>query len=515
MSRLLVGAAVLSGALAGGAWFLYPHAAQVVARNGAPVSSDKAARAPASTSPISATEIRFQPQAGQAYSYAFDRKIRIAGLQPQPTEIAYRGTLSISVTKTDLTGFEAVASTELRDQPKLAPAPVRLRFDSRSQTLALFSNPGNDPQLVDVTKDLLAIWLFPMRSDTVGHYQARVETLPDARFRKTKLTYVDVASAPEIISSSHLLTWDPALAVPREIDGSETTKMAQGSFSISADSSYALRLSAPPRPTTSDSNSVALDTPEELRVVGHSTVRVPQWSELADRLERADSLTRSERLQLFGDLAKSLKASGSAPSDLIALLRSSGALALGTKSEIFKTTVGALATAGTPASQSALIGIYQDPDCPTSGKGTILTSFTTTQAPLVPTTQQFLAAELSQSADANVAYGAGYALGAAQRTAPDPSSLQTLQNTWANAATTPDQLAALDAIGNSGNPTFFSDLSSVIASTDPAVLRAKAVFALRFMPGDATSQLLAASLNDAESQVRVAAAQALKYRDQN
>jgi HEAT repeat protein len=55
----------------------------------------------------------------------------------------------------------------------------------------------------------------------------------------------------------------------------------------------------------------------------------------------------------------------------------------------------------------------------------------------------------------------------------------------------------------------------VIASNDPAALRAKAVFALRFMPGDAASQLLTSSLRDPESQVRVAAAQAIQLRASN
>ena len=179
--------------------------------------------------------------------------------------------------------------------------------------------------------------------------------------------------------------------------------------------------------------------------------------------------------------------------------------------------VGTLATTGTPESQAALVQIYQDPNCPVAGKGTILAALTTTQAGLTSQTRDFLLNESQSSANADLSNGATWALGSALQNAPvDTSSLRAIssvQQAWTTAQSMTqgenEELVLLDAMGNSGRPEFMPILSQVIASDSDNVLRTKAVYALRFIPSPDAVTLLGQELGDSNASVRLAAANAM------
>ena len=166
-----------------------------------------------------------------------------------------------------------------------------------------------------------------------------------------------------------------------------------------------------------------------------------------------------------------------------------------------------------------MLKFYKDPDCPVSGKGTILAAFTTTQATLQPTTREFLATEMKSEANGDLAHGAAFALGASlQNTSNDAQSataLEQIRQSWqlltsqGSGGNLGDQLALLDAMGNSGRSEYLSELQKTIDESGNPDLRAKAVFALRFMSGSDATQMLSQHLTDADSKVRLASAEAI------
>jgi hypothetical protein len=239
------------------------------------------------------------------------------------------------------------------------------------------------------------------------------------------------------------------------------------------------------------------------------------WSTLRSELLALDSKDSDTQLKVFGNLARFLKLHSDAPSDLMDLLRAQGAIQLGMQSALFKAALGALITAGTPEAQAAALKIYSDPTCPVSGKGAILSALTTTQAPLTASTQDFLATTMKTEPNADLSQGASYALGSSIQKTSDESkkadAIEALRERYLNSSgNLSDQLAALDAIGNSGQAAYLPDLRSIIQSADAAsLLKAKAVFALRFIQSSEATELLSQSLTSVDTQVRQSAARAI------
>lgn len=501
-----------------------------------PTTLAQASRAPASVAAQSSRSaklaLHYNPKAGRRYVYSFQRRITIHGLPQKsaaPAELTYHGQLDLDVINSNSQSFEALVRAHLAEHPSkdLAKEPVtlKIKMSSSGDQLEVFgANSQRPSQELAVLKDLLSLWGFNLQEDTVGAYEARFENEP---IKKTKLGYLasktQSSPLPEVVESEHFLGWDEYRALPHEISGHEKTRMGQVASSqsgstISANAEYQILLvkdqaldaqSAKTALNFNESETLAISTKPETSDNGED------WSTLRSELLALDSKDSDTQLKAFGNLARFLKLHSDATGDLMDLLRAQGAIQLGMQSALFKAALGALITAGTPEAQAAALKIYSDPSCPVSGKGAILSAFTTTQAPLTPSTQDFLASTMKNEPNADLSQGASYALGSSIQKTSDESkktdAIEALRERYLNSSgNLSDQLAALDAIGNSGQATYLPDLRAIIQSSDAAaILKAKAVFALRFIQSSEATDLLSQSLASADAQVRQSAARAI------
>ena len=457
-------------------------------------------------------KIRFLPKAGQRYTYGFQRKILIRGFGKNP-EITFKGKFYIDTISADASSFDAVISEEIAPDI-ITPVQLRAHISADGERIEIYSQrnlKGPDRQHVNILKDLLAHWLFFPSMDTSGPYVATIKNISDSTdyssWEKNKVKY---AKGPvSILSSKHVLTWDKSAKVPKEIKGEESTKIGAD---LSSDSSYSFVFERmqPQKTILSEfknreelmlgsSDAMQSENPENAGL---------NWASLRGELAHLDRLSSGEQLKVFGDLVKFIKLHPDGLGNLVASLNHED---IQNGTDAFKTVVGTLATVGSPEALGALRDIYHDPDCPVAGKGTILISLTTTQAPLDDSTKNFLEGEMNRKDNSDISHGAGYALGSALAKGSGDNGIDAIRKAWYSGNAS-DSLAALEAMGNSGRSEFLPQVLEALASSDLQI-RAKAVFALRFMRVDQAIQIMVNSLGDSQVDLREAAAGAMQLAD--
>lgn len=525
---ILALASVASGAALYAAWPKMPGGgAENPAKS---LSEAPSARAPATSGRESAF---YLPETGMRYVYRFRRDLTFTsekGASPMPP-VAFQGEFYVDVLQADPRAFEAVVSEKIDGSPSPRNPLARIEADARGDQLSFFRADGlteEEKQHVSVVKDLVALWLFPLRFDTVGEFDARFEPLPAsqgfARERKTKLAYLTHApNTPAIVRSRHEMLWDFALHLPAEVKGEETTKLGAGNTALTADTRYLLKFSARERSPAfahdlltglSGPDSLALDTRKPASLEDHPDYKKLRWADVLARLRNVDQLTPLQQLEAFGDVTKYLKMHPEKARELAALLRDPTLLQAGANSALFKNLVGALATSASPEALAALREAYDNPAISVGGKGTILAALTTTQAPIDAATRDFLAQKMASERDPRFEQGAAFALGSALQnpSGGDQAAIQQIQSSF-DASAGASRMAMLDAMGNSGRSEFLPTLESELQSADSAAVKAKAMFALRFIKSPAAVQDLIAGLSSAEGAVREAAAAAMGAAD--
>ncbi len=478
----------------------------------------------------------YLPVAGRRYVYKFDRKISFQGeiAGNRLPEIGYSGEFYVDVIRSDARAFEALVSQRIKETGGKISPNVRIEADARGDSVTLFSAQElseDDKQHVSVLKDLVSLWLFPLRSDTVGNFEARFDTLPAEggvmRERKAKLSYLSKsANVPEILSSLHLLRWNSSIHLPGELKGSEITRMGAktNSNALSAESRYSLEFrSFGNMPAFSRALLSSLTTTHGLQLQpdlkpdlsSHPDYTKLDWHSLTAQLRSIQNLDGNQQLELFGDLLKYLRMHPGKTGELTALLRDPALLKAGINSPLFKTLVGTFATLATPESLAALRDAYDDPALGNNGRGTILAALTTTQAPIDSSTRDFLAQRMQAETDPRLSHAAAFALGSAlQQSGNDAQSAHSIaqiESAFESAASHGDRLAYLDVMGNSGRPEFYPSVQQVISSNALPTLRARAVFSLRFMTNSNATQELIRRLSDPAPEVREAAAKAMEH----
>jgi hypothetical protein len=489
----------------------------------------QATRNIASTTVTDTQGLFFHPEPGKRYTYEFEREIVFEGFPGKNPRVNYHGELYLEVLKTNEQGFEGLTSEKLIEHGKTSPSPLRVQVSSNGEKVKFFTDksaPQNEEseQHRAIMKDLMAQLIFPLRQDTVGAYEAKF-----AHWQKTKTRYVK--NTPKILHSSHRLKWDAKLNLPEEVQGEEKTETLnpQSKIDVSATSSYKIHFLKVENEIQASAHSLSLmDEPENF-ALSQTPRSQPAVSFALNRLLDLEHLRSGERMKLFGELLASLRSGTTTPDELAALLQSQNVLKQGAASPLFKTAVGALASLGTPEAQAAAIALYQDPTVPVSGKSTILAAFTTTQASLTDATRAFLSSEISAESDPDLVSGAAYALGASlgnlsgnslntgtsttSLSAQAASSAAQIEQLWATASSAGNvsqEVTALGAMGNSGLPQYLPDLTNVIeSSATNDMLKAKAVYALRFITNSEAVSLLDTSLADPSASVRLAAVQAM------
>lgn len=522
--KLLAASAAL-----GGAALLAVHG---TGSNPAPQSERALPSAEGGTALADETRL-YLPTSGRRYVYSFERRVAFEGQLAGAAlpDLAFSGELYVDVLRADARGFEALVFQRVKEAGgKLSP-PVRVEAGARGDDLTLFTARGlseDDEGHVAVLKDLVALWLFPLRSDTVGPYEARFEPLPSRGERKVKLAYrKGGANVPEVLSSLHLLRWNSAIHLPGEVGGQERTRLESRAGALTASSTYSLKfLSFSPMPVPSRELLAGLSAESPLalsakpRLERHPDYAKLDWSEIMGRLRSLEHLEGGEQLEAFGDAVKFLRMHPEKTAELAALLRDPSLLKLGMQSPLFRTLVGALATVGSPEALAALREAYDDSALAPEGRATILASLTTTQAALDSATRDFLARKMVAESDGRLAQAAAFALGSSLQASPaDASSargIAQIEAAWEAQPASQNlgtRLALLDVMGNSGRPEFYEKVSAVIQGEEDVKLRARAVFALRFMTNaDATNTLLR-RLQDPAKELREAAANAIAHAE--
>ncbi len=492
-------------------------------------------RSLASTSNESAFSLLYQPKEKYRYTYKFSRAIQMQAWGKAIPAVEYAGEVYLDILHVTDNGFDALVQDKIPGLNLGGDIALRINLDSKGKVLKIYSTPRNteaEEQHQALLKDFLALWIFPLEGDTVGKYESHWEKVSSddstkENWRKVKVKYFSGQKKifPIIASSENFLSWSQEYYLPYFISGKEYTRMGSANDSLEAESKYSIQFV---RAELSKENWNAVlakltDWEEMDHLPAAATLAngkpLPKWAELLSQLRSIDTLTSSEQLEIFGDLAKLLHARADYVDELLNFLREQNAIAQGSNSSLFKIIVGALATAGTHEAQVALIKIYEEPDCPVSGKGTILAALTTTQAGLESSTRDFLANTMSTEANKDLSQGAAFALGAALQNAPNDSSKQEtivkIQNLWGQqfsaGSSLQDKLALLDVVGNSGQLDLLPQVLSVInGNTDPA-LQARAVFALRYMNRNDTEQIIATRMSDTSPLIREAAVNASQY----
>jgi HEAT repeat protein len=178
-------------------------------------------------------------------------------------------------------------------------------------------------------------------------------------------------------------------------------------------------------------------------------------------------------------------------------------------------TTAALGHAGTPEAQRALAAIIASPDADSSRAAHSLTALGLSKNQL-PENESALRAAMKSPSD-EVASAATLALGNSIRVRNDEhagdtaSTLQTLTDGLAQAATIEQERLYLLALGNTGDPRALDVLEPYLASPE-VELRIAATSALRFIPGERAEKDLVASTADPVHLVRRAAVEAAPFR---
>ncbi|MGZ3700464.1 MAG: HEAT repeat domain-containing protein [Bdellovibrionota bacterium] len=523
---LLVSAA--AGAALFGAWIL-PSTPASVPEERLPSSAEQKTVSP------DTDEVRFYlPQSGYRYTYAFRRNIAFNGNMGGATipPVGFAGDFYIDVLRADSRSFEAVVSEKIQGAPAPRSPLIRVESDARGDQLHVFTLSGLgelEKQHAGIVKDLVALWLFPLRSDTVGEYEARFDPLVAekgfAREKKSKLSYFSKApNTPTILTSEHYLLWNFSTHLPDEVKGLETTRLGRGDSALVAESRYEMRfrnrerspaMSSALLTALSERDALAFDTSHP-NMAEHPDYANLDWGKLMNDLKVVDKLTGMQRLNLFGDMLKFLRLHPERATDLFSLLRDPSLLALGAASPEFRTIVGALANFASPEALAALREAFIDPALAAPGKGMILAALTTTQAPIDSATRDFLVQQ-SQNADARLAQATAFALGSSLQNAPNDEqssrAVQLIEQNFAQASGVTAQNNAIDVMGNSGRADFLPALESVVQGNYDAAVKARAVFALRFIKAPAAVQDLITALSSKDPAQRESAAGAIAIAD--
>ncbi len=369
---------------------------------------------------------------------------------------------------------------------------------------------------VNLLKDFATLYAFHSNQDTAGVYDFDWKE-SSSTFQKKKIHYQGSRlSGVKILNSLHEITLDSKTRELVKVEGSDDIAMsAEAGSSLISHSSYTitklddayhpvLNVSAKNLPTLKDQAG-------EIQSKFHKT-QVQEYALLKQELDQLNGMNKEQRLSFFHEFVKTLRADPSKVDDfrkkMEAMAKQPGALAFG---------VGVLATVGSEHAQEVLTQWYQD--YAISGKDndighTILNAFTTADAQASGDTRKFLmgVAASRDPASADLAENAAFALGSTLKKADDEAARAQLNSMYASATTSQGKTAALDAIGNSGDPRFLSTIQSALSGGDSST-KQKAVFALRYMDPAAAAPTLLQAYQDSDPAVRQAAIRAVYYQN--
>jgi hypothetical protein len=487
--------------------------------------SEKLEETPA-REPASQVESKFGLAPKHIYEYGFEKKIQIEGLQNEFPVINLSGKLYVHVVDQRSGITQALVWQEIKgfsgNKEKFL-----VKISSAQKKYEIFANlrdQQSNEEETNVLKDLLAHLFYFSNEDTVGKYrfqlaQATEKTDGLLILYKTKKEYEKPGKTTPKITKFIQKIYLGGGDYPTKVLAKEFASIGEGEFAFR--SQALTKILFVQRSQVAQDMSVAEFThrlplqlvAQQLAIEQHPEYQKIHWPTVLAKLANINELTSSEQLQLFGDLVKALKLDPSRVSELKKLILEKKVLQAGAASPLFQGVVGALATDGGAEAQVVLQEIYDHPAVPQSGKGSILSALTTTQAPPTDETLTFLQEKAEAEQDIDLAQGALFALGSAiEKTKFPEGEIQFLLRKWQEAigsGNLDQQLAVMDAMGNSGRAEFFETVSSQAKNARVIALQARATFALRGMHIEGARSILIAALSAQDSTIRYAAASAM------
>ncbi len=460
------------------------------------------------------------------YQYGFEKKVTIEGFKNAIPEIKISGNLFLHVLEsrsgiTKLMVWQEIAGfSNSKEKFLIKISPAQKKYELYASVKSDHSSEEEN----NVLKDLLAHFFYFTNEDTVGKYRFRLG-LADIKsdnqlvlFKTNKEYENPTKTTPKVTKFVQKIYLSEG-EYPQRILAKELASIGEGEFSFRSQSLTKIHFqkssrSVPEIAVTDFTRNIPLQlVAQKLSLEQHPEYQKIHWPSLLAKLAKIQDLSTSGQLELFGDLVKALKLDPTRISELRKMLLDKGVIQAGAGSPLFQAIVGALATNGSADAQATLQEIYKHPAIPQSGKGSILSAFTTTQAPPSPETLDFLKDAAEGEPDIDLAQGALFALGAAiEKTKSAENEVQYLLRKWQEAQSSgslDQQLAVMDALGNSGRVEFFETISTQAKSASVVALRARATFALRGIDTDSSRNILIAALSSTDSTIRYGAASAI------
>ena len=442
----------------------------------------------------------------------------------------YHGHLFIDWTNISASYRIGRFSIEVKDAPEIqlyVEAKISKDFNLLSLREPKAKNEKEEDALLFL-KDLISLYAFQSTEDTTGKYKATFKKSPEQEegveqiLLKKKIQYLDSKLAEiKFMKSIHeirLGTLDAnAFPILEQVSGLEDTQMNSGHGPEFKIHTFYLLKNLNPNQTTgikkpklefSTLNSTTIKTVPTLIETGKIS-----WKMVREKLDQIGKLTGKERLDLFHELVKGLKANPERLSDFM-----EWAHANMSDPQKASMIIGLLASVGTSETQQNLVKLYQT-FVATPGQDhlahMVLNSLTMTEAKLSPETRSFLNSVLSSHDNPSMAINAAYAVGTAIQKESDYSKnindIKKLTELTEQTSAVNDKLIYLDAIGNSGSSAFIPVLSASIVSNEP-IVREKAVFAMRFINDERVPAMFEQSMNDTDVNVQIAVVKAIRYQ---
>lgn len=458
----------------------------------------------------------------QTEAYSFSREIHAKIENQAPLlDLTLHGRVWATVLSQDARSKVVALQFEMKsDHSKLLTShlPFIIEMDSNyaiQRIRAQKPSNSHEEDELNLMKDFATLYAFRSNEDTTGKYNYAWSD-DGVRGVKKKLQYEGKKLAGVSIKNSlHEVTLNKIDHQIEKIVGlDETSFSGEVGAGMKTTSSYVivkLASSYHPKLEVNEKILSQLQDQSEQLQSQFSRVQVKDYSLLVAELENIKLMNKNQRLSLFHEFVKTLKADPSKVDEFRKKIESmsgeAGLMAFG---------IGVLATAGSEHAQTVLTEWYQNYSVAAKNADlghTILNAFSTANAALSADSRKFL---MGVAADGNknpeLADNAAFALGSSLKKSDDEAVRSQLNSLYAGAASVQARATVLDAIGNSGDSHFLPTVQAALNGADGGV-KEKAVFALRYMDPSVAAPLLNQAYGDANPSVRQAAIRAISFQN--
>ena len=448
------------------------------------------------------------PVFDESVVYQFDRRMKaIINKKDVLTDIHYSGYLFVDWKENKNDIRTGIFSFQVKDASiPTVFAEVKVSSDYRlisMKTPELKSE--NEENALLFLNDLISMYAFRSLEDTTGKYEASIEKISENKnekiWMKKKIKYSSPSLAKmKFNQSTHEIHLGANLL---EASGVEDAQMGE----LKTHGIYILKLVNDQELASLKIKKSTLNLNTSLS--DHAMATKPNqivkekvsWEEVSKKLNTLSQLNGKARLNLFHDLVKAMKANPEKLQELMEWVRAG----MNDKAKA-SLAIGLLASVGSVESQHELVQLYeQAKNNSPENAHLILNSFATSGSKVSPEGIAMMNSALDhRDENPELAANAAYALGAA-------GDVKKITELAEKATSKDEKIIYIDAIGNSGSVDSLPFLLESAKSSD-ALIREKAIFALRFVNDERVKTVFEQSMTDVSMSVRYAVVKAIVFQ---